>query len=473
MTVAKKIAHNTLIHLSGKIISLILGLVSVAIMTRYLGQTGFGYYITVTAFLGFFGILVDFGLSMTTVQMISDNEEKMSKIVNSIMSLRVISSFLFLGLAPIIVWFFPYNIFIKLGVLLAVGSYFCLSLVQTLTGVFQKKLKMMEITLAEVAGRVLLVGLVALTAFLGKNIYWIFGSITLGSVLNLLIVFLFSKKYIQWHWQVDTKIWKEVLSRAWPIALSIGFNLVYLRMDTIILSLTGSQAEVGLYGATYRVVDILTMMPAVFMGLVLPVAAKYFLQDKKQQLKDLLQKAFNALMIFAVPIVAGTILVANKLMVFIAGKDFYLSGDILKVLIFASGAIFATTLFSYAVVAVKKQKAMMWGYLAVAVLTMIGYLIFIPKYGYWGAAWMTLFSEVLILIWTAVLIYKTIGFFPNLKIFSQTVPASLIMMAVLYYWQNNHVLVLLLVATMVYFSFLYILGGVKKQTIRELLRLKD
>ncbi|MBT5337829.1 flippase [Candidatus Falkowbacteria bacterium] len=472
MSLDKQIAKNTVIHLAGKLISLILGLVAIAVMARYLGQEGFGYYITVTAFLQFFGILVDFGLTLTTVQMISKPGVNISRTMNSIISFRVITAFCFLLLAPILIWFFPYNIFIKLGVIITVASFFCITIIQTLTGVFQQKLKMFKLTLAEVIGRVVFVALVVLAAWLGKNIYWIFGAMSIGSIVNLVIVFLYSKKYIKWRLEFDFTIWKELISKTWPIALSISFNLIYLKMDIIILSLFRSQGEVGLYGATYRVVDILTMLPAVFMGIVLPIATKYYLEKNKKELRAILQKSFDALMIFAVPITIGTFVIAEKIMIFIAGAEFIPSGEILKVLILASCAIFATSLFAYAVVAVNRQKTMMWGYLTVAVLTLVGYFIFIPKYGYWGAAWMTVFSEALIMIWTAVLIYRAIKFFPSLKTFLKTIPAAIIMSGVLYSVRSWHVLILLMIAGVVYFGFLYLFGGIRKETIQEFVKLK-
>lgn len=466
------IAKNTIIHLAGKMIGLILSLAAIAAITRYLGLEGFGYYITITAFLQVFGILVDFGFTLTTVQMISKPNIDLNRVMNSILSFRIISAGIFLAIAPIVVWFFPYDAYIKIGVLITVAAFFCISVIQTMTGVFQQKLKMFELTVAEVSGRVVFVVLVLLAIFFKLNIYWILGAMTIGNIINLWLVFFYAKKYISWKWEIDFKIWKELIQRSWPIAISISFNLIYLRMDAIILSLTRTQAEVGLYGATYRVIDILTMLPAVFMGIVLPVATQYFIENKKEELKNILQKSFDVLMIFGVPIVFGTMLISRPLMVFVAGEKFILSGDILKILILASFAIFATSLSAYAVVAVNRQKVMVWGYLIAAITTLAGYLIFIPKFGYFAAAWMTVYSEFLILIWTMILVYKTIKFFPSLKIFLKTIPAAVIMAFVLYFFSGLHVIWLLMISGLVYFSFLYLFGGIKKEAIGELLKLR-
>jgi len=470
MSLSQKITKNSLIQMGGKFVSLILGMVTIAIMTRYLGQEGFGFYITIIAFLQFFGILVEFGFSLTAIQMIADDRRDQSKIMSNIMTIRIITSFLFIGLAPFIIWFFPYAEVVKWGVLITTLSFFFITMIQTLTGVFQKELKMFEVTLAEVIGRVVLVAITAIVALVSGSIYWILGAISLGSLINFILVYWYARKYITLTWSFDFDVWKEVARRSWPIALSISFNLVYLRMDTIVLSLTRGAEEVGLYGATYRIVDILTNLPAVYMGIVLPHLTMYFLENKWDELRKLMQQAFDSLMIFAVPIVVGTLLMADKIMVFIAGEEFMDSGPILRVLILASAAIFVTSLFGYSVVAVQKQKTMMWGYLVTAAITLIGYLIFIPKYGVWGAAWMTVFSEALITIWTFRVVYKTIKFFPKLKIFIKSFLASLVMGGGMYLVQEQSILIIMFVAVVLYFGTMLLIRGIRKELLGEVLK---
>jgi O-antigen/teichoic acid export membrane protein len=473
MTLHSKITRNSIIQLIGKLISLFLGLATVAIMTRYLGDTGYGYYTTVTAFLQVFGILVDFGLSLTAVQMISKTGADVNKALSNIMTFRAISAVIFIGLAPIAVLFFPYPAIIKLGVLVTALSFFSNSMLSSLTSVFQKELKMFQLTVAEVTGRLVLVGLTALFAVLGKGILWILATISIANALTLILAYLFAKKYVTIKWAFDWDVWKELIKRTWPMALSISFNLIYLRMDVVILSLVRDQSEVGLYGAAYRVVDILTLLPAVYMGIILPHATNFFHDKKFADLFSLLQKAFNSLMLFGVPIVCGAFLVSDKVMTLVAGRDFYFSGEILKILIFATGAIFVTSLFGYAVVAIDKQRSMMWGYLTAAVLTLTGYLILIPKFGWQGAAWMTVFSESLIAVWTGVMVYKTIKFFPNLIFTLKSLIASGLMVGVIYLIKEWNVLIILSVASVVYFSLMVAMKALGRNFFKQLFLMKE
>jgi len=415
MLIGKSIAKNTIIHLIGKIGGLILGLLSLGILTRYLGTDGFGNYTIVVAYLQFFGTLVDFGLSLTVIQMLAKPGVDENKTMNSVMSLRVVSAVLFLLIPCLLVWFWPWNSAVKIGVLINVGTYFFVSLMSSLTGIFQHKLAIWKVSFADLFSRLLLVFGVWLCAYYDWGFFAILAVITVANFIDCLLIFIFSKKYIQWRWQIDWLMWKDIWRNSWPIALSIIFNLIYLRMDTIIMSFCRPIEEVGFYGATYRILDILTMLPAVFMGIVLPQAAKIFAEKNFVELKMILQKAFDILMFFAWPIVFGGFFLAKKIMVFVAGESFAPSGQMLKILIFAVLAIFATTLFSYAIVAINEQKKMMWGFLTAAILTFLGYLIFIPRFGWLAAAYLTIFSEIIIMIWSAILLWRKINFLPKIK----------------------------------------------------------
>jgi len=472
MSLTKKIAYNTLIQYFGKVVTTILGIFVIALMTRYLGRDGFGQYITVIAFLAFFGIIVDFGLSLTATRTVGKPGLNASKYLSNMMTLRILSSFIFLGLAPLVVWLFRYAIEVIWGVLIVTWSFFFISINNILASVFQKELKMFIYSLAEVAGRIILLSGIALAMYFKLSIYFIFLMITLGSFTHMFISYLAATKYVKFKFAFDKDVWKAILKKSWPIAVSISCNLLYLKMDTIILSLVRPEADVGVYGAAYRVVDILTMLPSLFMGLVLPLFTAYWISKNKEKLKSLMQMAFDAMVVIAIPIVLGTLILGRKIMTLIAGSEFVISGDILKILIFAVGAIFMGVLFGYLVVGINKQKKMIWGYLSVAVVSLIGYIIFIPIYGYWAAAILTVISEALIAIITCIVVTRTIKYFPSLKVFAKALLAGGLMAGILYFLRDLNVILLLLIAMAVYFALLILFRAIKKETIKELVSLK-
>ena len=157
MSLSTRIAHNYIIQIIGKAIATALGLIAVGAIARYLGQNGFGEYTVIITFISFFAILADLGLTLVTVQMISQPNVNEEKILSNLLGLRLVSAFLFLGIAPFIIFLFPYTQVVKIGVLIAAVSFFFIALTQVLVGLFQKKLSMDKVAIAEVVSRVALV----------------------------------------------------------------------------------------------------------------------------------------------------------------------------------------------------------------------------------------------------------------------------------------------------------------------------
>ncbi|NIP32468.1 oligosaccharide flippase family protein, partial [Candidatus Saccharibacteria bacterium] len=295
MSLSKKIAWNTFVQVAGKAVSTLIGIIVVAAMARYLGKEGFGGYTTIIAFLQIFGILVDFGLTLMTVQMISerpDDKEYNDKLLSNIFTLRLVSAILFLGLAPIIAIVFPYPLIVKYGIALTSLSFLFISLNQLLVGVFQKNLRMDRTAISEVVGRLALLAGVFLFIYLDRGLLAIMLAVVVGSFVNFLVSLIFVRRYARVDLAFNWPIWAKAISRAWPIGISIAFNLIYFKADAVILSVYRSQAEVGLYGAPYRVLEILISFPFMFIGVLMPFFVRYWTEKNPEEFKKLMQTSF-------------------------------------------------------------------------------------------------------------------------------------------------------------------------------------
>ncbi len=473
MSLTQKIAYNTIIQFLGKILGTIIGVLTIAIMTRYLGQIGFGQYSTIMAYLQLFAILVDMGLSLTVIKLISDPAYTKDAAMNNIFTFRFFSALIFLGLAPLVVIFFPYDNFVKIGIAIAALSFFISSLNQILIGLFQKELKLNGVAIAEVSGRFVLLILVAYFAFTDKGLLAIVWAVVLGSLINFILNYFFARKFVKIKFAFDWQIWKKIFYITWPLALSIALNLVYFKADTIILSLTRSQAEVGIYNAPYRVLEILISFIYIFVGIIFPILTTAWAQKNIERFKDIFQKTFDALVMVSLPMVFGTFFVAKNLMLLIAGPEFLASGDILKIIIIATAIIFVNSLFGYTIVTLDKQRQIVGAYVIVAIVSLVGYLLTIPRYGYYGAAIFTVISEAMIFGFNLIIVIRTIKFWPKLAIFPKTILASIPMCIILYFLANFNVILQIIIATIVYGIFIYLFKGISKEFIKEISSFKS
>lgn len=463
------IAKNTFVQAFGRTVGTVLGLLTLGVMTRYLGTSGYGAFTTVTSFLQFFGILVDFGLSLTTVAMLSEVGIDRDKIASNIFTLRVISAAIFFALAPLIVLLLPYATDIKSGVRVAAFSFFFLAVNQVLTSVLQKELRMARAATAEVLGRFGLLAGVWAVSYFDLGLGWMLSALALGNGLTVLWNWLLVRELVVMSWRFDWPVWRKIVEHSWPIALSITFNLVYLKGDVIVLSLTRSQDEVGLYGAAYKILDVLTVIPIMFMGLVLPLLVKARGEGSDHEFKRILQRAFDFMAVLALPLVAGTLVVGAPLMRLVGGEQFASSGPLLQILILAAASVFFGSMFGHAVIAVKKQKTMVWGYALDAVLATILYIVMIPKYGPTSAAWVTVVSEIFIALATYVVVRRATGFTPRFGIALRAAAAAGGMAMLIAMLPDTHVLLKVLFGIVGYAGLAVILKAVTPRIIKQLL----
>jgi len=473
MSLTRKIAQHTIIQVLGRALGLIAGVFVVGLLTRYLGQAGYGKYTTVIAFLQFFAIVADFGFYHITMQMISEAGADEPKIASNIFSLRFFFAFAILLMSCGISFLIPmYSLEIKLGICVASVAIFFILLNQILVAIYQKYIAMTSVAVSEFITRFLNLGIIFGVVSLDFGFYAVLFSLVIANGVNFLMNFINLQKLVKINFRFDFSIWKIVFERSWPIGLSIIFSMLYFKMDTIILSIFRSSQEVGIYGASYQLVEVLNSFPVLFVGLIMPILSEAWSRGDKEKFKHVLQKAFDSILIIVVPLVFGGFILARKLMILIAGQEFAISGDVLRILIFAVGCLFIGQLFGYTIVAIKQQKKMMWRYLWVAILGLTAYLIFIPQYSYYAAASITIVTEFLIAIFSMAIVYRELGSKLKINILWRAILSAVVMSLVINYLSAWHVLILIPLGGLIYFATLYLFDGLKKADILEIINYK-
>lgn len=468
-TLTAKIASNTFAQIAARGITTILGLIALAVLTRYLGAPGYGAFTTATGFLQFFGILVDFGLTLTATQMISEPDADEPRIIGNIFTLRLISGVVFFGIAALAGLLMPYPTEVKTAIAIGSLAYLAMTQSNALLGIFQKYLKMERAAITEVLGRIALVVMIILTATLGWGLRGAIVALITANTVQFFSGYIFAQRIVPFRWRFEPAFARQVLRRSWPIGLSIAFNLVYLRGDIVILSLFRDQTEIGLYGAAYKVLDVITVIPMMFMGLVLPILVEAWKRADLETFRRRMQKAFDFSALVALPLAGGAFVLGRKIMMFVAGTEFRASGDLLAILIVAALALFFSGLYGHTIVAIGKQRQVIWAYGLNALLSMIGYLILIPRVGAVGAAWVTVFSEVFIAILLFILTYHFTRVLPNLAVTGKCFGATVLMALVLLALPAWHVIVLVIFGGATYLVFLFLLKAISRNTIKEML----
>ena len=476
MSRLRKIATNTIIQMTGRVIGTLFGVFTIAVMTRALGADGYGQYTLAFTFLAVAGAIVDFGFTLTTTQMISEKHADESRIVSNAMTLRIISGVFFFGLAAVVGFMMPYEPIVKITIAIGTFSFFFMTLSQMFMGVFQKHLSMWRPAVAEAVSRGIILGLVIYLATQGASVAHMMGAFGIGNAIMALINIGFASKLTRIRLMFETKMVKTFVSRSWPIAISIFFNLLYLKGDIIFLSFYRSDAEIGLYGAAYKVLDVIAVIPTMFMGLILPMLVGAWTAHKKNDFYKLLQQAFDLFGLLAFPILGGTMILAGPLMALVAGDEFLASGTYLAILMLANTVVFFGILSAHTVVALNKQKAILPAYFFTAIVAIVLYLITIPRFGAYGAAWTTLISEILIASLTTYMVVRVSKFIPKLRNTGIYLLSTIAMTSLGFLYMLSldaltilNIVGIIAVSGVFYAGSVIALGGIKLNTIKEIL----
>lgn len=471
MSASNKIFTNTIWQLFIRFFDIIIGVVNIGIIARVLGQAQFGFYTTIFVFLQTVMTLGDLGLYLTLLNEVSatDDKQEEKKRINNIFTIRLLSSILIFALAPLLIKFFPYDQAVKTGVMLLAGAFFWQSLVSTLTAVFAKHLDMAKAALSTlVAKLVYLVPLIYIFNNGGTMNQMLFWN-TVASVAGFLLIWIFVQKYQTLSISWDFSYWKKVFRVAWPLSLGVVLNLVYFKADTLILSAYHSAEKVGLYGAAYRVLEVLTTFPHMFMGLILPLFVLAWQKKDFVELKKIQQRTFDFFSIINIWLILVVWLMSEKIMLLITGPEFVQSAPILNILVVAIVAIFFGTMFTYLVVAIDLQKKMLKYYLIAAVLGLTSYFVFIPLYSFWAAAIITVLLEIF--IWWAAyfLVKKSANISLKNGVMLRSVGAAVICFLLFWSAREWSVIILGLVVSASYFLLLIIFGAIKRGDLKLLL----
>ncbi len=467
-SVGQALAKNSALQIGGKLLGTVFGLITFYCLLKFFGDEGIGYFTSAITYVAIFATIVDFGLTLTTAQMISKEGAEEGRILGNLLSLRVVSAFVFFVSAPIIALAIPQARDIITLITIGSVTYFLGSIAQMFIGVFQKRLAIVTAVLAETLNRLLCLVGVVIVGFAGLSLPWAVAAFSIGGLVQLIIMLASTNRKVRLRPRWEPRMWQEIIATSWPIGTSMLFNLLYLKGDIVFMMLYRIPAEeIGQYGTAYKVVDVMTMIPVTFMGLLLPLLTTAWSQKNRPAFERYFQNGFDLLSIVAIPLALGAILVGVPMMTAV-DQELVLAGEVLAVLGPAAAIVFWGSLYGHAIVALNKQRVMTWGYLFVAIVAVAGYMMYIPLFGAWAAAWVTLVSEALICFLTFTVVTYSAQLIVSPAMFLRAFVASLAMGASLILIPLPHIFLSIALGMIIYMITLTLIGGPKPKDVAKL-----
>ncbi|MBU2595775.1 flippase [Patescibacteria group bacterium] len=491
MTLTKKIASNTSIQFSSRLLLVVISLIIITFLTRYLGLEKYGNYTTAIAFVALFNVFADFGVNQIVVLEIARHPKDRHKIISAGLVLKIIIGIIVFALPPLIAFFLPYPKDVKIGILICSLATYPLSVASLFVTIFQINLQIYRNVIASVSARIVVLILTLLFIKTGKGLVYFFLAIMIGNIFEFTLNLILALPLEKISFIFDKKLYLKILTKSWPLAVVIGLGLVAFRVDTIILSLLKNQEAVGIYGVPYKIVDILLIIPGIFIGFVFPLLSKHFVNNRPRLLRTT-QKTFDAMLVVGSYVLIVILLLAPYIINLIAGSAYTASVTPFKYLSLAVFLIFINITMPYLLIAAGKFSQLIWRNIFLLVVNIILNLILIPYLSYNGAAIATVIAEFLSVIVTFQLTWQLLKIFPSLKrlpsiavasIFSFLIGISFLKTNVPINWNNfadfsylNRIIYFIFIFIIVsffYFLFLVIFRGIDRQIVAQLIPIRS
>ncbi|PKL36495.1 hypothetical protein CVV38_01150 [Candidatus Peregrinibacteria bacterium HGW-Peregrinibacteria-1] len=493
MSLTSKIFSNTVYQLLSKVVIAILGILVVKITTNYLGVAGYGQYTLVYEFLAFFGIAADLGLFTIAVKEMSEDEDNIPKIIGNILSLRAILVTLSMLAAIVAIFLIPQytDSLIPLGVTIASITVFITIINGTITSVLQTKLQMGLASIASIMGKIVSVAFMAYIVFYGfpedteTGFLMLIVAGIIGAFATLLITNHYVRKITPLKFRFDLSLWKQVIKKSLPYGLALILSTVYFRIDSIMISLMRGEAELGIYGVAMKMLEQIAIIPLYFMNSVLPVLTKS-IKEGTQRYQSIISRSFDFLTAISLPMVVGGFVLAYPIIFIVAdhnflsrlSEGFYGSDIALQIIIFALIFQFLNVLCAFILIALDKQTKLLYINAACVLINLVSNFIVIPKYGFVGAAFTTVMSEIFIFIATFSVARHYLKFKINIRnVIAIAISAIVMGIAIKYlqpityqFIQNWNILLLIPMGGLIYLIMLFLTRAVDLKTVKSLIR---
>lgn len=500
MSTARKILGSTVSQFAGKILVGVMSVVVIKLLTHYLTQEQYGNYNFIYDFLAVFGIVADLGLYTVAVREMSKDESKIDILLGNVLTIRTVvgifAMFAAIGVGFLIPLFSPEHTAesIPYGIAIASVTVLLAILNGTLTSVLQVHYKMRESAIALVVGKAISIAyvayvvLVAFTNDAAAGFYHIVAAGILGNAAMLLYTYWYTRRLCKIQYRFDWKLIRDVFVKALPYGMALMLSTIYFRLNTILLFHFKGPTEVAFYSVGMRLIESLTIISLYFMNSVLPVMTKS-IESGNGKHSSIIQNAFDFMCLMSFALVAGGYAVAYPLIAIISEPK-YLSrlsegvygSDIgLQILLFALMFSFINTLFSFVLISVNKQKKLLYINIGAIVINLALNVLFIPRYGFRGAAITSVLAECYILAATYLNAKKSLSFTLRFGNFWKIIASSVAMAVIISFlrdptftlMQNKNLVLLLPIGACIYVAMLFATGVLSKEKIQQVLRKEE
>jgi O-antigen/teichoic acid export membrane protein len=421
--------RNTVLVLAAKVVARLIALVTVLVMLNKLGPPHYGTFTTLVNYTAIVSVVLDLGFNVLYVREGARHRAEIQRYLRNVMSFRTLMavvSFVILAAALSVA---------GLGDLLAPG--FALMVLTSYATLLRNTLYAVQRlgyeAVAVVLESLVLLALVVIGIKTGRGVMyfvWAYAAQNAFSCAYFVGV-LAVKRIAVIGWKFEPQMLRTWLWQGLPFALTFVLTILYFKIDQPLVYALRPHEEAGWYGAAYKPFEALLFIPMTLLSVAFPVMSVYH-RERPQQMLDLVSRFYKALVLIGWPMTLGIFLLAHPLTRLLFSVDFARSEPALRILSVGLVIAFANNAFIGALSASDRQSSFTWAAAWSLVANVVLNIALIPVFGYLGASWATVATEIVLFIAGWALTARHIGRVPVIRLSWRLALAGLVMAVVVF-----------------------------------------
>lgn len=398
-----RITVNAAGPIGAALVTKVLQFVYAALFMRVLGPDNAGlYYYAITVY-GLVEIVTSFGLGVLVAREIARRPAESARIVSTSVAVRfglTLAALPVLGLIGLGMAAAgrPVDPAAATAIGLLIVALVPGHLNAALTSAFQGTERMVAPAAVMIVSALLSMSLGALALAGGHGFVGMAAvSIAVNAITFLLLARLLTASGVAWFGRPSAQLARWMIVASLPLMLNSLLQTLFFKVDVLLLAPLQGEQAVGWYSAAYKWVEAFLIVPPYLVMALFPLMSRRAENDRGG-LRSAYENTVRWLIALALPAATLTTFLAEPLIALLAGRDYLPNGArALQVLIWFLPFSFVNGVTQYVLIALNRQRWITWSFAAAAAFNITANLIVIPRYGYTGAAVVTILSELVLM----------------------------------------------------------------------------
>lgn len=388
-----KVVKNAGWLMMGKIIHMVLSFFIGLISARYLGPSNYGLINYANAYTTFFTSICTLGINSIIVKNFVDKPDEEGESLGTTIVLRLISSFLSVGVIVFIVRVVDGNEPLTLWVVALYSISLVFHSFDIFRQWFQSKFLSKYYAIATLISYVAASAYKVILLITGKSVEWFAVSNTVDYVIVAVILYLYYKKCNGPKLKFSIRKSKELLSISCSYILAGLMTAVYASTDKFMLKQLMDSSVVGFYALSVSISSMWTFVLSAFIESFSPTIMQVHNTDKRKY--EISNKRLYAIVFYTSVLASIAICIIAPLFISILyGEEYLPAVDSLRIVVWYVAFSYLGVARNVWIVCEKKQKYLKYLYFGSAMSNVVLNFLLIPKFGASGAAFASLFTQI-------------------------------------------------------------------------------